>query len=363
MRGLKMKKNAFSDPEKRIPHWLRRLPVAALLALSACSTNRATAEDIGTAQATEGAVMAGTTEDSVAGGIEEDTVTAAPTALPEATATATPTEVPTPVAPREIPAIVREELGPQLINAYAGGADEEQINALIGQIAAEDADCAAVWEKVLAYWDTVNQEGFTNIYDGLAKVREDVSANGMDSKAFDGAALLPAELPQDDSLCFVVLGFQLNVDGTLRQEAIDRLITVIGCMQEYPNAYILLTGGPTASGNAAATEAGAMADWLTAHGIKKEQLIIENRSLITYDNAVYSYDILRDAYPQVQNLVIVSSAYHIPLGSILFEAQCLLYNSGSYDPHVIANVGCVTDLYYNFTVSDQAKQVKGLLKN
>ena len=292
--------------------------------------------------------------------VTETTVT--PTARPTSTPAPSPTAIPTPEAPREMPAQIREELAPELVSAYAVGAEKSQLAAIIDEMAAIDPVSADIWEQILDYWDQVNRDSFTNIYDGLTEIREDVIENGISTMVFDNVQLLPDHLPTDDSLCFVVLGFQLNTDGTPRKELIDRLITVTGCAQKYPKAYILLTGGPTASANPNATEAGAMADWLMEHGIEKERLIIEDRSLITYDNAVYSYDILHDQYPQVQTLVIVSSDYHIPLGCILFEAECLLHNSINYDPHVIANIGCVTDGRYYFGLQDQAKQLKGLLR-
>lgn len=288
------------------------------------------------------------------------TITPTPTIVP--TITPAPTVLPTPEPPHEIPAQIKETLAPELIDAYANCADRAELLRITEEMAAIDPVSADDWERVMDYWTQVNREGFTNIYDGLDGIREDVLENGINTGAFVATQLLPADLPKNNQLCFVVLGFQLNPDGTPRKELIDRLITVIGCAQEYPDAYILLTGGPTASGNASATEAGAMADWLTEHGIQKERLIVEDRSLITYDNAVFSYDILREQYPQVQQLVIVSSDYHIPLGCILFEAECLLHNSSSYDLHIIANVGCVTDGRYYFGLQDQARQLKGLLR-
>ncbi len=323
------------------------LSLLCIFTLSAC----------GTPQADLGSDPIPATEPVPVVAVSETT----PSPSPTVTVTPTPTAIPTPAVPKEMPAQIREDLAPKLISAYVSGADKAEITAVIDEIASADAASGGAWEQVLDYWDQVNREGFTQVYDGLPEIRDEVTETGINTTAFNNIQLLPEDLPTDDSLCFVVLGFQLNADGSLRQEAIDRLITVTGCLQEYPNAHILLTGGPTASGNPSATEAGAMADWLVEHGIEKERLIVENRSMITYDNAVYSYALLREDYPQIQNLVIVSSAYHIPLGSILFEAQCLLRNSGSYNAHVIANVGCVTDLYYNFTVSDQAKQVRGLL--
>ncbi|MBR1471691.1 MAG: YdcF family protein [Lachnospiraceae bacterium] len=284
------------------------------------------------------------------------TASATPTPLPAAT----PTPSPTPAAPFTMPAAIREELAPQLIRAKCSGASARDLQAILDDMALLDAASASRWESILDYWTMVNEDGFTNLFDGVSGLRDAAEAEGIHAAAFDGMELLPAGLPKDDSLCFVVLGFSLNADGTPREELIDRLITVIGCTREYPDAYILLTGGPTAYGNAAATEAGAMAEWLMAHGIDEGRLIIENRSLITYDNAAFSYEILRRDYPQVQTLAIVSSDYHIPLGCLLFEAQCLLHNSGRYDLHVRANVGCVTDGYYHFDISSQGSQLKPL---
>ncbi|MBQ2463034.1 MAG: hypothetical protein II504_11425, partial [Clostridia bacterium] len=38
---------------------------------------------------------------------------------------------------------------------------------------------------------------------------------------------LPDDLPEDDTLCLVVLGFQLNPDGSMREELIQRLKVVL----------------------------------------------------------------------------------------------------------------------------------------
>jgi DUF218 domain. len=116
--------------------------------------------------------------------------------------------------------------------------------------------------------------------------------------------VLPDGLPNTDELCIVALGFQLNADGTMRDELIERLKVVLNSAEKYPNALIVCTGGGTAAENEASTEAGKMAEWLIANGIPEERIIIEDRSLTTAQNAIYTYDILTERYPQVSQLAL-----------------------------------------------------------
>ena len=139
---------------------------------------------------------------------------------------------------------------------------------------------------------------------------------------------LPDGLPGDDSLCLVALGFQLNPDGTMREELIGRLNVVLAASEKYPNAFIACTGGGTAAEDETATEAGRMAEWLEAHGIDPARLIVENRSLTTAQNAIYTFDILEEKYPQVAQIAIISSDYHIATGMLLFSAEAILRDSG-----------------------------------
>ena len=140
---------------------------------------------------------------------------------------------------------------------------------------------------------------------------------------------LPDGLPGDDSLCLVALGFQLNPDGTMREELIGRLNVVLAASEKYPNAFIACTGGGTAAEDETATEAGRMAEWLEAHGIDPARLIVEDRSLTTAQNAIYTFDILEEKYPQVAQIAIISSDYHIATGMLLFSAEAILRDSGA----------------------------------
>ena len=139
---------------------------------------------------------------------------------------------------------------------------------------------------------------------------------------------LPDNLPEDDSLCLVGLGFQLNPDGTMREELIERLKVMLSAAEKYPRALIICTGGGTAPDDPSATEAGRMAEWLEARGVDPSRLIVEDQSLTTAQNAIFSFDILAEKYPQVKQLAIVSSDYHIATGVLLFGAEAILRSSG-----------------------------------
>lgn len=217
--------------------------------------------------------------------------------LPQATLVPDPTPQATPApSPRPATTIVRD-----LIDAYGRGgeAESETAEALLSELEASDPEEGALWREIMAYWR------FT---------RTDMAVH---------CDAVPDGLPEDDSLCIAVLGYQLNPDGSMREELVGRLEAALACAERYPKAYVLCTGGGTASANASATEADAMAAWLAEKGVAPERLIVENRSLSTVQNALFSCDILRAEYPQVKRFLVVSSSYHIPWGALLFDAAGL----------------------------------------
>lgn len=181
-----------------------------------------------------------------------------------------------------------------------GSEAEEHIRALLKELRAVDSDAAERWDGIMALWKSVNTE--LTVWEGV----------------------LPDGLPETDELCIVALGFQLNPDGSMRDELIERLKVVKASAEKYPQAWIVCTGGGTAAENPGATEAGKMAQWLIENGVAAERVLVEDRSLTTAQNAVYTYELLRERCPQVKQLAIASSDYHIATGTLLFEAEAIL---------------------------------------
>jgi len=196
---------------------------------------------------------------------------------------------------------VRDILEEMIVYYGSYGDEAEGRNAeLLKELYAADPVQGAKWESILRLWKTVNTD-------------LDIHEN-----------ILPDGLPDTDELCMVVLGFQLNPDGSMKDELIERLKVALASAEKYPNAYIVCTGGGTAAENPEATEAGEMAKWLIAKGVDSQRVIVENQSLTTAQNAIFTWQILAEQYPQVKQLAIVSSHYHIATGTLLFGAEATL---------------------------------------
>ena len=194
-----------------------------------------------------------------------------------------------------------------VVSYAANGVRDEQA---LSDLAALDPSLGEKWTRVMDLWAapvTVNDA----LPDGL--------------------------LPDDDSLCLVALGFQLNPDGTMRDELVERLKVLLTAAKQYPRALIVCTGGGTAANAPAATEAGRMAEWLISQGVEPDRVIIEDRSLTTAQNAVYhiatgtllfgAEAILRDSPIEVAG----NAAWHAPSGSLsaMFQAGALIELTGN----------------------------------
>ena len=182
---------------------------------------------------------------------------------------------------------------------YGSNADEKTTE-LLGELCTVDPVSGAKWEKIMRLWKTVNED---------PEINQNILSDG---------------LPETDELCMIVLGFQLNPDGSMKDELIERLTVAKANAEKYPHSLIVCTGGGTASANPDATEAGEMAKWLTENGVDPRRVIVENQSLTTAQNAIYTYQILTEQYPQVKQLAIISSDYHIATGALLFGAEATL---------------------------------------
>lgn len=177
---------------------------------------------------------------------------------------------------------------------------QEQAETLLDELGEWNPDAATQWRSVIETWDYVNNEMELN------------------------KEVLPSELEDSQKLCIIVLGFELNWDGSMKEELVGRLETALESAKRYPEAYLLCTGGGTASASKKTTEADAMAQWLQEHGIAKERIIIENKSLTTTQNAVNSCQILSEEYPEVTSVAIITSDYHVRWGIMLFETAFIL---------------------------------------
>ena len=190
-----------------------------------------------------------------------------------------------------------QELIERMVVSYAAFGERDA--QALEELSAADPAAAEKWERIMDLWEapvSVNKE-------------------------------LPDDLPDDDTLCLAALGFQLNPDGTMRDELIERLKVLLAAAEKYPRAVIVCTGGGTAADDPSATEAGRMAEWLRDQGIDPSRVYAEDKSVTTAQNAVFTFDILEEHCPQVAQIAIISSDYHIATGTLLFGAESILRDS------------------------------------
>ena len=218
---------------------------------------------------------------------------------------------------REASAVIED------IITYHGCYDTQadvKVNELLNELNDIDSKQGELWKNIMDYWKYANTDLTVNI------------------------DKLPDNLSDKNNLALVVLGFELNDDGTMKDELIGRLNVALACSKQYKNAYVICTGGGTAKNNKKVTEAGLMGDWLIKHGLDKNRLIIENKSLTTAQNAEFSYSIVLKKYPEINSVAIISSSYHIAWGSLLFEAEFMKYAMENDVPeiHVVSNAAYKT---------------------
>lgn len=190
-----------------------------------------------------------------------------------------------------------ENYAKQLIQYYYHhqSAAEDVIWDILQKMEALDRHEAAVWRSIMADWAWVNSEMPV------------------------GDSVLPDGLPEDESLCIVVMGYALAEDGSMQEELVDRLVVAVTSALKYPNAYICVTGGQTSEVEGV-TEAGQMAAWLKKKGIEEKRILVEDQALSTTSNAVNVYKLLNKKHPQIRHVAVITSDYHVTWSSAMFAA-------------------------------------------
>ena len=99
----------------------------------------------------------------------------------------------------------------------------------------------------------------------------------------------------------------------------DRLLYGVKLYQDGAAPYILLTGGRINWYGGDSSEAEDMATLMEIMGVPSDALLLEERSLTTYENAVYSKEILERR--NIKKIILVTSAAHMPRSLAIFKKQ------------------------------------------
>ena len=217
------------------------------------------------------------------------------------------------------------ELLDLLKSAYETPAAEngEQIDALVEQVAAVNADDGDIARSIAEHWKAVFLDpGYQLcVYEGLEKADE----------------LIATEPDYDEKHAFVVLGYELK-NGKMREELKGRCSAAAAAARSFPQSYLICSGGATGPNNPDNnTEAGLMKHYLVYKcGIDKERILIDTRAMTTKANAENTFAILRKH--DIHSITIVTSTYHQKWGQALYNAMAALYEkSYGFKVRIVGN--------------------------
>lgn len=110
----------------------------------------------------------------------------------------------------------------------------------------------------------------------------------------------------------IVLGAKVK-KGNIPSLALQyRLETALAYAIENPHVKLVVSGGQGSDEDI--EEAVVMKNFLLENGITEERLIVENRSTSTYENLLFSQEILPD---DVKSITIITSDYHLKRAKVL----------------------------------------------
>ncbi len=93
-------------------------------------------------------------------------------------------------------------------------------------------------------------------------------------------------------------------------EAGDRLVEAALLAKRFPDAKVVFTGGSSQIFGDKTSEAEGAVKLLTGLGISRDRLILETRAKNTYQNALFSKELLKPE--SRERWLLVTSAYHMP---------------------------------------------------
>lgn len=207
-----------------------------------------------------------------------------------------------------------------------------QIEPLLDRLLVRAPSKGNQWQRIMDYWRYTNGQLPVNLY------------------------FPPEDLNGDNNLCILVLGYKLAPSGAIYPELEGRLYTALSCALLYPDAPIICTGGGTAKLYPGLTEAAQMKKWLIKNGIDENRILIEDSSFTTGQNAINTLALIEENLPDVDSLLIVSSDYHVPWASAVFQTACLMRadEKGRLPIRVVGNAADHPESHENYPFSYQA---------
>ncbi len=155
----------------------------------------------------------------------------------------------------------------------------------------------------------------------------------------------------------IVLGGAISPEGSaargtpILNEAAERLTVVAELARRYPDARIVYSGGSANLIAEGPGEAAFARPLLESFGIAPGRILLEDRSRSTYENAIFSRDLIQPR--SGERWLLVTSAHHMPRSMGVFYAAGF-----PVEPHPVDwRVGQLSDLFVPYaSLSDGLKR-------
>lgn len=132
----------------------------------------------------------------------------------------------------------------------------------------------------------------------------------------------PADLPAPAGI--IVLGGAIDEQVTLARDTValdesgSRMTLAVALTRRFPQARLVFTGGSAAIFTDAPPEADGARLLFLELGVAPERMSFEDRSRNTYENAIFTRDLVQP--PPGSRWLLVTSAFHMPRAMGIFRA-------------------------------------------
>lgn len=112
----------------------------------------------------------------------------------------------------------------------------------------------------------------------------------------------------------IILGAKVKAGGVPSLSLKSRLEVAVPYLTKYPHVKVIVSGGQGSDEDQ--TEASVMQEYLEQNGIEATRIIVEDKSTSTYENLVFSKELLPK---DTKKITIVSNDFHLKRAKYLAE--------------------------------------------
>ena len=145
-------------------------------------------------------------------------------------------------------------------------------------------------------------------------------------------------IPKFDKDYILILGCQINKDGTLTkllQSRTDRAVEFAKMQKDANGRDIVFVPSGGQGSDEIMPEAEAIKNYLVSTGISEDKILVENKSVNTYQNIKFSYNLIKEQNENA-NIALSTTNYHV------FRAGCI-----ADDQNIkIEGIGAKTKSYF-----------------